>query len=342
MPYRCFHAIATGGNHRMHGLGCEDASGSRQLLPGNAFVAAVADGHGDDSCTRSDIGAHFAVTTALEHLTRVYECDVTLKDNLIAKDIVQKWRSLVSKHYYGNPSSSDELVTNSAILDEHSLYHLYGTTLVAMLKTPSFLLLLQQGDGCCLLLDDNGSYHRPLPEDPHCVGNKTSSMADVDAAVNMRVRVLRDCSERLAACFLGSDGIDKSFADDDGLFAFCDWVMLKSTQVNGDDLGKLLDDEFERLGMLGGNDDMSFAGIICDVLPDSLITCIQSRFEQHEMQRSLLGAKSKLVSMTRKHQKLEELWRKNDPMALKEYPRYHAEYLSLQQRVAMIEHRLGN
>ena len=55
------------------------------------------------------------------------------------------------------------------------------------LATPEFLLLGQLGDGDLILVDGSGTVSRPLPIDPRCFGEETSSLCLPDAPTSLRV-----------------------------------------------------------------------------------------------------------------------------------------------------------
>jgi hypothetical protein len=106
--------------------------------------------------------------------------------------------------------------------------HLYGTTLVAGVLLPQAVVLLQQGDGCCVVADEGGRFYAPIPEDERCVGNMTSSLCDEDAAARMRRGVYSRKRMVPLACFVGTDGVDKSLFGEEALFDFCAELMLLS------------------------------------------------------------------------------------------------------------------
>ena len=63
-----FCASTRGYLHIKRGIPCQDASGCFEDLEGRYYAIAVADGHGDPTCMRSDRGSRIAVEVALDCL----------------------------------------------------------------------------------------------------------------------------------------------------------------------------------------------------------------------------------------------------------------------------------
>jgi hypothetical protein len=95
--------------------------------------------------------------------------------------------------------------------ENDSIFTAYGSTLIAALATPSFLVCLQIGDGVMLMARNSGVVEYPLPDDPNNFGTATTSLCDVDGQSRFRVRVIplaSDCPKLLLLC---TDGYEKAF-----------------------------------------------------------------------------------------------------------------------------------
>ena len=257
-----------GRRHISGGTPCQDA-GAVSAVGGGVFICA-ADGHGGEDYMRSQVGSMLCCRAARECMT-----DGTLlaaldraassvcAERLIAqlkKSVICRWNELVAEHLSENPLTEEELGSLPERTAEHYrageyLERAYGTTLLAALTTRSYCLILQLGDGKCVVLRD-GEYISPMPDDERCIGNQTTSMCDSRAFAETRhcffaplgdIERERETSPpggtateeepggadiipegetgRLygyvpEAVFLCTDGISNSFSDDEGLYNF--------------------------------------------------------------------------------------------------------------------------
>ena len=328
---------------------CEDASGLLEGLPGTSFAAAVADGHGDPTCTRSGRGAQLAVKVALAGLSRLatfveQHRETSRKDveSVILPKLKQliatTWLDAVEADLAKTPVTEDEaagLVTKSL---DCSAIHLYGTTLVAGLFFPDLCILIQQGDGCCVLVDEHGVCHRPMPDDPRCVGNLTSSLTDPDAGLRMRHAIV-DLGQPLTGCFLASDGVDKSLSDGDGATAFFTWLVLCGQEATRDAYETWLADALAHLTAQGSGDDVSLAGFVVQGLSPECRSILQVVVEQAALRQQVEEVRDKLVSMQRKHQYLSKRWAEGAPEGT-EYPAYHETFLAYEKQLVQLEAKL--
>lgn len=133
--YNSFAVTVIGGNHIKNNIVCQDDS--TFYNDDDVSIIVVADGHGDSSCFRSDLGANFAVKCARrgiydfvkEHealfdpeeqsekgssVQAVFsppahkEFEKLLREKLI-KYTVASWNKAVSEHYEKNPFTDQEL-----------------------------------------------------------------------------------------------------------------------------------------------------------------------------------------------------------------------------------------
>ena len=114
----------------------------------------------------------------------------------------------VSDKYKARFTSTDEDVI------ERYLYAAYGTTLLFAVAIESQLLLLQIGDGTCVVLQRDGEFRVPVPPDEENFLNVTVSLCEEDA--NLKIRhVVIDCDAESptspVAVFLSSDGVDDCY-----------------------------------------------------------------------------------------------------------------------------------
>jgi hypothetical protein len=181
------------------------------LTADGVTVVAVADGHGDPSHFRSRHGARMAVDLAVGRMAPAALETVKPQDlhacleGQVMPQLILEWRRQVLDHVRSNPfveDSAEKLVGSS----EQALVRAYGTTLIALVATPTAMGIAQIGDGEAVAVFVDGGVIRPLPEDPVLDGIHTTSMSQADAAGSMRVGVLDLEARSLAVMLAVTDG----------------------------------------------------------------------------------------------------------------------------------------
>ena len=278
-----------------------------------------------------------------------------IPDELI-KPVCETWRERVKEHYESAPMSEKEK-TDSKIMtygDDFRVEKLYNTTLIAgLLLEERYLILLQQGDGHCIVLGENGEPSFPIPWDEDCIWNITTGMSDHDVTERMRSALLDLNSTKISACFLATDGLEDSFTSLDESCLELSAIAIEAASVPITEylprLGKKMSTQF------GSGDDITVAAI----LDAEHIVSIQDTWEEKieksrrkaELEKAIFRAEDKIRSMTRKHEKLERQYhdlekrlvsRKNELSQLsgtisdlelalaqtrEEYVSYHAKFL---------------
>ncbi len=190
-----------GANHLRSGKPCQDEVGVCAVA--DTVAVAVADGHGTSK--HADVGARLAVHVTLAALVRFAEDLGERASNLmevqkyaehpLRVQIVREWMARVRAK-----AGDDE----TPLLD-------YGSTILAALATPDFLLVGQLGDGDILLVAEDGTVDVPLPADPAAFADETSSLCLPEAEHLFRVRVLPAPSQE-TLLLLSTDGYSKSYS----------------------------------------------------------------------------------------------------------------------------------
>ena len=240
MRFRMFAKSVPGPKYTAKGWGCQDYSDKTEY--GCTQVVAVADGHGSSDCFRSEFGSSMAVQTAFDQ-TQLFsnnafeesDSSIRFSETGIANfkyAIWREWRRVVkedweqrlsthktlgegeirfektSDKYKARYTSDDESVV------EQYLYTAYGTTLLFAVKIESQLLLLQIGDGTCVVLKKNGEFSVPIPPDEDNYLNVVVSLCEDDANLKIRHAILdsaEDSPTAPVAVFLSSDGVDDCY-----------------------------------------------------------------------------------------------------------------------------------
>ena len=319
-----FNKTVIGYRHIKEEIPCEDASISYFDSSGFSIIA-VADGHGDPSCSRSEIGSQFAVDIArscmkdfaiefqnnnidFESRRAQNECIKQLTDSIISK-----WYERVEEDLLEN-SLSDEEIKNSGdykndYLNGIKLEHLYGTTLIAALKIQKYLILIQQGDGRCDVIYEDGTINQPIPWDDRCSGSTTTSMCNSDVVNSIRHSVLNINEAPVIACYLGSDGVEDSYHDNEinqlGTHRFYMDLTRRLIEMGLENFENHLEEYLLEFSKKGSGDDVSIAGIVSVSKIEELHSLFVSEVDKYDYNQvlslKLEESKNKYISMTRKH-----------------------------------------
>ncbi len=255
MKFRKFAATSHGTKYLAKGWNCQDSSGALDFE--NVQIIAVADGHGGSDYFRSEYGSKIAIQTLLEQV-KIFCKDLKtferFSDNGIKNfkyDLVQSWRKAVKKDWQERLSGgvlgegeiryksvSDKYkaryTSDNPQIVENYLYKAYGTTLICAISIGAQILILQIGDGSCVVLLKNGELISPVPNDPENFLNVTTSICDNKAELKIRHAVL-NCEDfsvnSPVAVFLSTDGLDDCFPyykNEEHLYKFYCGVMIEN------------------------------------------------------------------------------------------------------------------
>ena len=277
-----FHQTTIGHRHIKEHTLCEDASFSLTDTENGFAMAAAADGHGSAIYCRSRFGSAFAVQAAQavftdfarkcadqpETRSELFRDAETTRQTArqITDAILRHWHAAVKQHLSEHPVQDEELETmprKFAMLFKNGedTATMYGTTLIAALRLEDYLILVQQGDGRCVVFYRDGSLNQPIPWDPLCIGTLTTSLCEDNAEEHFRSHVISLKEEPVSAVFLGTDGVEDSFRSMDDMHIFY-MKLLRYLQVHpemfNDELAMLL----PKLTRSGSQDDISVSGIV--------------------------------------------------------------------------------
>ena len=283
-----FHYSCEGESHKATNKVCQDYS-----LTSNKdglTVAIVCDGHGGERYFRSNIGAKYAAEVTLEAVSLFVEQidenlfvnqpytaigstnDIVDVEQLSTIDnafrqlfssIIYQWNEHIEEHFKTTALTEwehehvpqkylDEFATASS-LEKH-----YGCTLMAYVQTPKYWFAFHIGDGKCISFQTNPVWREPIPWDDRCFLNKTTSLCDVSAIDEFRYCYQGNGVFPIAV-FLGSDGIDDSFGEDENLVNFYIQIMKMLVNEGQETTTQSIEDELPQLSAIGSKDDMSVA-----------------------------------------------------------------------------------
>ena len=119
------------------------------------------------------------------------------------------------------------------------------------------------GDGKCFAFYDKEAskiWDEPLPWDERCFLNKTTSICANDAHESFRFAYGGQESKPIAI-FLGSDGIDDTFCDNESLSDFYIKILKEIMFTSEEEVVQSLEEDLPVLSKRGSRDDMSVACI---------------------------------------------------------------------------------
>lgn len=207
-----------GSKHRRQGQPTQDAIAWGPAAEGVAL--AVADGHGSAPSFRSHVGARLAVEAAITLLAEYAQRQVgkvlsalpAEDGSWLARQLSARWRQSIRAHAEAQPFTTP--------LDEEAAAISYGTTLLAALVTPAWLLCCQLGDGDILIVSDSGQVRRPWARDQRLLGVETTSLCMPEAWREVRLSLeplLEPRTPRAPALvLLSTDGYANSFRNERG------------------------------------------------------------------------------------------------------------------------------
>ena len=183
--------------------------------------------------------------------------------------IAVRWRERIARHAEEHPLTAEELrkvpreyleafEAQDGSGERTGLPETYGCTLVCFVRTESFWLAFQVGDGKCIAFAPDGKWSEPVPWDESCFLTSTTSLCDDGAPDEFRYC----CGGRKTlpmAVFLGSDGVDGSFGDTRSLADFYVGILKLIGRSGGEDAEAELGPALPELSRRGSGDDVSVA-----------------------------------------------------------------------------------
>lgn len=290
MNFKAFHMSERGESHLHDGRVCQDSSASFSDECGT--VAVVSDGHGGCDYVRSQIGSAMACEAAVKNIRRLFE-NISPEAFLAEPDmmltqleaaIINDWNESVRSHYEANPFTEEELdcvseKAGAAYFSGHRIERAYGATLIAAAVTRDYWFGIQIGDGKCAAFDEAGSCTQPIPWDEKCFLNKTTSICGSDALRDFR----HFYSEKIpTAVFMGSDGIDDSFKNEEDMYDFYKTILYAFSISDYTQAVDELKAYLPRLSKEGSADDVSIAAWMDMDALKSVVDKIKAEGEEAE------------------------------------------------------------
>ncbi|OCS91714.1 PP2C family serine/threonine-protein phosphatase [Caryophanon latum] len=238
-------------------------------------IVSIADGHGSKKSFRSKIGSQLAVhiveqvlhsellkknhTFSLSYIKQMIEEKLPIK-------ITSRWNETVKRHFQQTPFTMEELQTLSD--DEKELLKsrpeiAYGTTLLSVIITESFVVYLQLGDGDIIVLTQDSELIRPIQKDSRLIANETTSLSSKKAWMEIQISFTTLVGKLPKMIFICTDGYSNSFISE--------MEFLQSVKDYNDILGhegpSYIEDNIETwlndISRNGSGDDTTVAIVYC-------------------------------------------------------------------------------
>ena len=176
--------------------------------------------------------------------------------NGIITEIIAKWKEEIDEDARLHKFTKEE----KTLLAGRDLSKAYGCTVLAYLRTPTYWLALQIGDGKIICCDDHLHWSEPVPRDCECFLNRTTSLCDKSPEKEFRYAFSGKGNFPIGV-FLNSDGVDGSFGNKENLQGFYTNV-IELFQDRDTDIQTELIEFLPKLSEQGNHDDMSIAGLV--------------------------------------------------------------------------------
>lgn len=265
--YIC-EGIVKGATHVRNQMPCQDNKKIIKISD-EITIIALADGHGSSKCPRSDRGSMIAVNS-FYHIMKKYleiygedEEDITHLmtflnregDVRFAQDVCEEWQARVKQSFYKNKVES--MTNEDGSIKWPSVFSLYGTTLLGMLITDSFVFSFQIGDGDISAVTKDAV--EPLVEPEKFLGTETHSLSKPDAwrkAVTSVHRLEAESRESYMY-ILSTDGFANSYTSDKEYQKTCRDYLQMIRKYGIDVVQKNLKKWLTETSELGCGDDIT-------------------------------------------------------------------------------------
>lgn len=229
--YLCGESVK-GASHVRQGAPLQDSNRIEEIS-NTVTILAVADGHGSEKCPRSDRGSAIAVNAFCYVMNKYLTSYDTEKngmatlvaflnregDTRFAQDVCSEWQARVKQSFYKN--RDENFVNADGSYDWERIFSLYGTTLLGVLITETFVFSFQIGDGDIMLITSDSI--APVVESEKFLGTETHSLSKVGAwkhsATSLRMKDIEDDTPYLY--MLTTDGFANSHASDEDFQKSC-------------------------------------------------------------------------------------------------------------------------
>lgn len=265
MACRLYGKSVKGATHIRNGQPLQDSFKIEEISP-NLTVLAVADGHGSSKSPKSKNGSQIAVNTFCkimgyyianysQNIDDLVTCLNREGDTKFAQAICDEWQKRVRESF--NKSKEEKPCLENGEIDWKSVYQMYGTTLLGMLITKSFVFSFQIGDGDIVLVDSDNVF--PLVEPEKFLGTETHSLSKIDAWKNAVTAISRkDAEDGTPYLYmLSTDGFINSYISEEEYKKSCKGYLDMIVEHGFDKVSENIESWLNETSKLGCGDDIT-------------------------------------------------------------------------------------
>ncbi len=299
MPlYHGMSGSRRGDSHISTGTVCQDHTAC--YVSDRFAIAAVSDGHGGSKHFRSDVGSKAASETAVRIVREFVESEDfetsfrsnqdVLLDN-VCRTVLASWYSRIEDYdrTYPLTDAEESFVAEKGVQeDPEDVHHhtRYGATLMAAVIGDWFSFCFQIGDGEIACIEEEGNDRSPLPEDPNCRLNVTSSLCQTEPMGSFRHWCSVDRSPM--AFVMSTDGVTNTFDSKASYVRYCRTASCFA--LDGGNQWERLMDSVKARSDASGRDDVSIA-VICRECPAirRMKDDVDSKYRQLDLQKTAVA-----------------------------------------------------
>lgn len=265
MSRKIYGESVQGASHIRSGVVCQDSYKQVQVSEEITLIA-VADGHGSASCPHSKTGSKIAVNVfcrVMEDLIHNFSENMGFLmtylnregELKVAQAIDSEWKRRVWKAHTDN--KREKSLNDKGEPDKSAVYKQYGTTLLGLMITPTFIFAFQLGDGDILYV--NGSQIQPVIEGDKILGVETHSLCKLDAWKKaITIIRKRDVNEGTPYFYMMStDGFANSYRTEEDFYKTCTDYYALIQEHGFEAVTANLKDWLKETSELGCGDDIT-------------------------------------------------------------------------------------
>ena len=261
--YSIINSSVQGASHKKSKLPNQDSYKIVEIP--NAVIIAVADGHGNKTCLHSKKGSAMAdrvFCSMMSDLLSNYADDMdALKlllseegNKFISDQIEKEWKRRIIRSY--RRLKNTDVQPRLTIEEKKSIWQQYGTTLLGLVMTPTFVFAYQLGDGDIVLSEDSVS--KRIIESDGLLGTDTFSLSGINAWKYSKSTVI-PIPEIKDSCsiMLSTDGFSNSYSNDEVFFETAHDYHLAIKKYGADTIQNNLSAWLKETSSGGSGDDIT-------------------------------------------------------------------------------------
>ena len=273
MELAVFGKSVRGAAHIRGGTKCQDSCRKLVLEDGTVILAA-ADGHGSSACPHSRTGSKIASNLFCGIMRQMYldyggsrERLISLlsrEGSLVIRTIEHEWKKRVLESHVSNGRLFPKKENGEN--DIPAVYRQYGTTLLGLLVTDTFLFACQLGDGDICMVHDGRA--EKLVDPPKILGVETYSISGDRAWMKAETGVRRIRAAAMAPLMLTltTDGFSNSYESEERFREALADYLNTVLEHGADAVKENLPGWLEETSVMGCGDDITMAAVC--FLPD--------------------------------------------------------------------------